>query len=456
MASTLQKVKLKGININVASYLKTIVLIIFIGVSLFLAFHLSINNPDEMMRYMLPQYLYKHHSLPVGTQREVIANGANWSYAYYPQWLGPFVSTIFMTIIGLFNDSGQVMLFAARLTSVLAGTLSLFLIRRIVAYITNNEIISVLVMAMVAFLPQFTYLSSYVNNDIISVLGVAIIVYAMVRSLDDFWSVKNVVLLAIGVITTALSYMNAYGWILAAAMFYLTSAIYLVKQGKWSWKSAIKTSCILVGVICIVVLPFFIRNYIIYHDFTGMSAFHKAYMKYIVAGGKPLQIPYNGSFFNLITDKNFYTWMQMSTIGRFGYLTVNMAPRWYLPFTYLFFFGVILYIIHVLKAHGNVHLMKREAVSLYLSNILSGALLLGSVITIGLHLYYCLVIDFQPQGRYIVTLLIPVAIIMAAGYNELFKRLSEKVQNSAVLVGVVLLFMFNFVVVHRFISPLFV
>lgn len=35
MASTLQKVKLKGININVASYLKTIVLIIFIGVSLF-------------------------------------------------------------------------------------------------------------------------------------------------------------------------------------------------------------------------------------------------------------------------------------------------------------------------------------------------------------------------------------------------------------------------------------
>lgn len=65
-------------------------------------------------------------------------------------------------------------------------------------------------------------------------------------------------------------------------------------------------------------------------------------------------------------------------------------------------------------------------------------------------------IDFQPQGRYIVTLLIPVAIIMAAGYNELFKRLSEKVQNSAVLVGVVLLFMFNFVVVHRFISQLFV
>lgn len=45
-------------------------------------------NPDELMRYLVPKYIYNHGNLPTGYDKEAVYQLGNWSYAFYPQMLG--------------------------------------------------------------------------------------------------------------------------------------------------------------------------------------------------------------------------------------------------------------------------------------------------------------------------------------------------------------------------------
>lgn len=134
--------------------LQWIVLVSFIILTLIWAAKIKFNNaPDELMRYMLPKFIYANGSLPLGTNKQVIYSLGNWSYAYYPQWLGPIISALFMKIMSLFNSSSTALLFSARLTSVFSGAVSLFILGKIIERITSSKLIAAFGMALLGFLP---------------------------------------------------------------------------------------------------------------------------------------------------------------------------------------------------------------------------------------------------------------------------------------------------------------
>lgn len=51
-------------------------------------------------------------------------------------------------------------------------------------------------------------------------------------------------------------------------------------------------------------------------------------------------------------------------------------------------------------------------------HLFSCVTIVSSLITIILYLYYCLGVDFQPQGRYLISLYLPAVILITYGYKK--------------------------------------
>ena len=62
---------------------------------------------------------------------------------------------------------------------------------------------------------------------------------------------------------------------------------------------------------------------------------------------------------------------------------------------------------------------------------------ISSLITLGLSIYYSYAIDFQPQGRYIIYLLVP----MIAAWTYLLCVLQKKVKDGRVVPGIYFLYL---------------
>lgn len=401
--------------------LQWIVLVSFIILTLIWAAKIKFNNaPDELMRYMLPKFIYANGSLPLGTNKQVIYSLGNWSYAYYPQWLGPIISALFMKIMSLFNSSSTALLFSARLTSVFSGAVSLFILGKIIERITSSKLIAAFGMALLGFLPQYMYLSSYINNDIISIVGVSLILLVMLKTIDEGWSIVNCVELSFGFSICFLSYLNSYGFILGGGIYFLITSIIRVYQKKVSGKGFIKTILIVFIITGTFVFPFLIRNYILYHDVVGVKVFHSEYVRWLNAGGLKLQIPYQGNLFKLLVDNHFLESVWKSFIGQFGYMTISMSKLLYNLYSLVIIVGFVIafghYFMSLKKRRNNPTNLNSESKQLFL---FSSIVILSSLITIGLHLYYCLNIDLQPQGRYLISLYIPIIIFVSYGYKKL-------------------------------------
>lgn len=396
--------------------------IIYVGVCLGLyylywAAHLQFNvNPDELMRYLLPKYIYKHNSLPSGYTKEVIYHLGNWSYAFYPQWLGSIVSMVFMKLVAIFSTSSQILIFGARLTSVLFGVITSIFVGLSLKELTNDKLIVVAGMSLMGLLPQFTYLSSYVNNDIIAVAGVAIIFYASLVATKKNWNIKNASLLAIGMIICLLGYMNSYGFVLAGGSYFLFSVISQVRQGLLSSK---KAGILFVIIACLVVscvVPFLVRNYLLYNgDFLGMSTFRSEYQSWLSDGGQVLQHPYlnNHRGVELMFDSEFWELTWHSSIGIFGYFTVVLKPIYYTYYLLMLFSG------------GIGVLLNRRKDIVFLDTTLKWSMIVGSMVTFVLFLYYTLKVDTQPQGRYIMSIAPFLMIIVTLGLFRLVESISK-------------------------------
>ena len=382
----------------------TINRLIFIGVLAIVAVYYLIwaaglkfnGNPDELMRYLIPKYIYNHGNLPTGYDKEAVYQLGNWSYAFYPQMLGGVLSAFFMKLSAIFTTKYLVL--AARLTSVLAGVVTVAFVGLTLHKIKKDFRLTILGMLLIAFVPQFTYLSSYVNNDIIAVCGVSVIMYALYSgcSTGERWDVRKTILLALGMIICTLGYLNSMGFVLIGGLCFLFSLYRQHKADRISKKQAVALALALILIVTVVCLPFYLRNALIYHgDLFGMKTFHAQYAKWLQHGGAVLQHPYlgQGSLGQFLTDTNFWLTTQKSFIAYFGYLTVPAGTMIYLFYLVIFSAGIIGYCMKPF-VDGN----RSDALP-------NWGMVIGGVITIALFMYYALFVDIQPQGRYVMEIL---------------------------------------------------
>ena len=98
-----------------------------------MAAHLGVGTmagaPDESMRSLVPRAIAAGNLFPSGYDPEVIYFLGNWSYAFYPQALGAYLSAFFMKVTELLGFSENACFEAGRMASVCLSVVALTLPR---------------------------------------------------------------------------------------------------------------------------------------------------------------------------------------------------------------------------------------------------------------------------------------------------------------------------------------
>lgn len=382
--------------------------------------------PDEEMRFQIPQYIYEHGILPNGWDESIRSSQWGFSYAFYPCFLGPLVSALFMAVTGIFTKEFFALLVAARMTSVVSGTLTVYFAMKI-SKVWLKKPYRWLLPALLALLPQFAFLSSYVNNDIVAILGSSVIIYAWSLGLKE-WTVKNCGLLAAGVIIVALSYYNAYGWILGSIILFIMSFAFKTGSNQGGMKQMWKMAGFVSAIVLVFIFFFFIRNAIIYQgDFLGMSSLTEASEMYALDFLKPSNrsTPKNLGMTvgEMMTSLEYTgrTWPRMtyeSFVGVLGCMTVFIGSKIYGLYACIFSAGGLGFLGALLTGRGN----GKERI---LQHIFHGMMALGFCIPVLLSIYYSYSTDYQAQGRYCATMIVALMYFVAKGLSwflELLER----------------------------------
>ena len=413
---------------------KTSIILIFFAFAFFTCIFLIVHDaPDEAMRYALTQWIYSNNALPTGTEPELIHEIWGFSYALYP-YASSLISVFFMKIVSLFTWNSSILLIAARMTSVLSGTVFVILCFKIGEMVFKRRGSIILFAILCGFLPQFVFLCSYHNNDSFALFTIALIIYFWLKGMKYGWGTSSCVGIGISCGICALSYYNAYGYILLSIPLVIISMAWQ----KIGFVGILKKCGIILLIAFLICGWFFVRNAVLHEgDFLGRETIAELGEEYAQDGFKPSQHDTPSkrgySFFRTFfacdpgdgSDDPFDDWIINTTysfIGVFSFLTVYMSPKIYYAYILFFLIGLLMfYILALRKKYWNT---KEGRLMVFIYN-------LAIIIPIGLSMYNSYYSDFQAQGRYIMPALIPLMLMITEGYDSLIIRLNQLKRKSA-------------------------
>lgn len=450
-------------------YLRWAILLAFAITASIWAFHLPFDQaPEEATHFLLPQFIFQHGALPLGTDGAVKAAMGNQSFAYYPQWLGPLLQAFAMWGMKWLHNTPHALLFAARAISILSGLVTLGFLGRLIDRLFKSSVLSAMMMAFVAFLPQFLFLASYVNTDMLGLAGVSLICWGMAAIATEGWTWRSSAGFIGGAVVSALGDISTYGFLLAGVVFFVAATGFMLAKHAWTWPQALRAHAITLVWIGTPTLPFFIRNWMLYHDVLGFSANQAAYSRWLASGGAILRAPFDGTFMDLVLNLNFYKLLVFTGIGRFGNLTITMSTKYYLVYLAIAAVGVgaafVWFITRVILHHANATagltydenlttlsagLVRHLLRLFYLVFIVAGVATLVGFMVYSFH------IDYDPQARYIITLLIPSVMLLAVGYQNMMRQIPAALQHGAVILLIMALIVYDGRVYANFFSLLF-
>ena len=372
-------------------------------------------GPDEYVRFPAYYYIFVHNALPTGFSEEIRNELWGFSYAFYFTWLPGLLSVLCMKIVSVFSSASDILLYAARFPSVLAGVLSVFITFKISDTILKDEKTKWFITFFIASIPQFAFLSSYVNNDIFAVTGALIIVYSWVRCAKEKLNLLNSVLMSAGIITVALSYYNSYGWILFSGLFLLI--LYIAK--KEERKNILKYTLLIAGIVILFTGFFVVRNTIVNSgDVFGLRSLAKSSEMYAIDTLKPSArdtLKNQGlPLYALLKDKDYIFSTERSFFAAFAYTDVLAPGIVYKIYRYFTLFGFALFLVSLIT--GIFKKEKDKKIYLVLLPIV-----LAAASVVFLSLYYSWGTDYEPQGRYLYPALPALVVFLGTGYDLIFK-----------------------------------
>ncbi len=395
-------------------------------------------GPDEAMRYDVSLFFFNNNRLPVGTEAANPVWG--FSYALLPTMLCNVLDYIPMKLASLFTANSFYILLAARMVSVCCATLTVYFTVKASKQIFKTPSRWIMI-TVIAAMPQFAFLGSYVNNDICSMLGISMILYAWTLAINENWNFKNALLLSVGMAVCAMSYYNSYVWVLASIFIYFITYFY---HNKKDFKGFVKMSAFIVIITLVLMGYLFARHVYLYHDLLGFNVMHDYGLEYAKEGykpgsrGTPSQHGYSLSF--MLNDMGWISSSYQSFIGCFGpmaYPLSNSVYRFYKIFFAIAFIGFAFYLIK-LAVKSKKKKPTLDWVMFYLALVACG------VIAIALSVYNSYFSDYQPQGRYCFPMLPALAVFTAKGVEAFVTLLkSEKAQCAVVSSICTVLFMIS-------------
>ncbi len=380
-------------------------------------------SPDEQMRYLIPEFIYNNGYLPHGG--DMLIRNEQWGISYgFTPITSYIISAVFMKVASIFSTDFMFLLKAARLVNVLFGTATVYVIIRIGKSIFSKPY-DWLFIIVTSTLPQFIFINSYINMDSMALFGCALLFYMWIYGKDNNWNAKSCIGTGIAVSVCALSYYNTYGFVLCTVIYFVASNIIANKENKNWFLVVIKKGLIITVVVLLLTGWWFIRNYIIYDgDILGLSTSNLYGEKYAIDNLKPSNILTPMKEGRSVLDMLLGGWIKVTAIsffGCFGAIDITMSIYAYIiygAFIVLGIIGLVIKLLNIKEAKA-----KKDYVQAVWFNVSS---ILAVLVTIGLSIYYSYASDYQPQGRYILPMMVPFFYLIVSGLIRLIEMFREK------------------------------
>ena len=272
---------------------------------------------------------------------------------------------------------------------------------------------AVLIASVVCFLPQVLFVGFFQNNDSLSLAAVSMMLYYLACGYDDHFSVKTCLKLGIAFSVGLLSYYSVYGWILAGIVFCVVS-VCLDPDVPHKGSLILRRGLLIAGVCLVLAGWFFIRNAVLHEgDFFGISTELRAREAMRNQGAVLYEM--NSAREGCVSVLRFigesgFPWLKttaISFIGVFGYLDAVMPAACYIAYLAFFLAGFVLFIASCRRERPD----RQET-------LLTAVLLAAALITLLLSFLQSYTRNYQPQGRYVITAVLPLAFIIARGADR--------------------------------------
>ncbi len=364
--------------------------------------------PDEYMRNAIAYFIFRHGKLPVGNEFELINNLYGFSYASLP-FLPAIISAGIMKVASFFTQSEHLIFFASRMVSVISVTLIPYVSFLIGDKVFQKKSSTYLFAIISAFLPQVIFIGGYFNNDTLALLGAYLIMYFLILGKEKLWSTKTLIGLSVSLSFVLLSYYNAYGWVLVSIIFCVVSCLFDERIDN-KFKFIFKKFSIVFLITVLLAGWFFIRNAILHNgDFLGRNTANIIAAEFEKSGHEIFKFnppkAQGISVFSMLGDGVWLKTTIQSFIGKFGMLSINLPDFLYTCYYIFFGLGFVLAIIFAIFDRKK-----------YFWHI---CLLIAGITPLVLTVIYSYSSDYQPQGRYAISLLPALAYFVTYGFEKL-------------------------------------
>ena len=403
------------------------------------------NPPDEHARFLIPQYICEHGEIPTGLEEEIRIPSYGFSYGLYNVF--PYiVQGYVMRLVSCFTNSAVTLLYTARLVNVAFGTMMAFVVYLLSKRIFDNVRFRWLFCFGVMYLPQSIFVHTYVNSDSCCMLSTAMMVYALVLSYQDGMNWKNSLWMSGGIILCALSYYNAYGYILSCILLFL--AYFLQKkEGRltYDWKNMLKKGIFIAVIVLLGISWWFIRSYIVLDgDILGLATRQEMAAMYADDIVNPLNDQtYRDkgySIWEMIQEKNTFEAAFYGFVAAYGSMTI-LGSVW-LYRVYKIFFGMgIVGILYYLINRKERKKFSGKKIFFHFNMIFC------ALMPVVLMLYYAYTMDYQDQGRYLLPALLPVMYYIVKGVEKLMGIHWKQFKLPDFIVGAVIVFLFMVLII---------
>lgn len=380
-------------------------------------FPLLSNPPDEHARYLIPKYICEHGVIPTGLEEEIRIPAYGFSYGLYNVF--PYIIQGYvMRFVNLFTDSQLILLYSARLVNVIFGTLMAVVVYRIGKSVFQDRRFRWLFCFAIMYLPQSLFLHTYVNTDSCCMLATAMMVYALVKCYQEGINRRNSLWMSGGIILCALSYYNAYGYILSCILLFL-AYFFQKKEGhvSYDWKGMLKWGTFISVLVLLGISWWFIRSYLVLDgDLLGLKTRQELASKYAIDSVNPLTKPtYQSrgySLWEMFRENDTFECSFISFVAAYG--SVAITGNIWLYRMYKIFFGAgIAGVVYYLVNRQNRQAIQGKKLFFHIN------MLFCMLMPMILMIYYAYTMDYQDQGRYLLPALIPLMYYMVKGIEKL-------------------------------------
>ncbi len=375
------------------------------------------NPPDEHSRYLIPKYICEHGVIPTGLEEEVRIPAYGFSYGLYNVF--PYiVQGYVMRLVNLFTESEVALLYSARMVNVVFGLLMAVVVYLISKRVFSDKRFRWMFCFAVMYLPESLFMHTYVNTDSCCMLSTAMMVYALVRSYQEGINRRNSLWMSGGIILCALSYYNAYGYILSCILLFI--AYFLQKKdGRWSydWKQMLKWGCFISATVLLGIGWWFIRSFIVLDgDILGLATREKLAMQYAIESVNPLTMQtyqdMGYSIWEMIQERNSIEGAFYSFVAAYGSMSIFGGIWLYRVYKMFFAAGVAGCFYHLCNCKERSKMSWRK---IFFHMNMVFCILMPLI----LMFYYAYTMDYQNQGRYLLPAVVPLMYYLVKGIEKL-------------------------------------